>query len=165
MWRRWWAGRGKRRSDDAAPDAKGPREDAPPSRTPEDDALLDRIAVAVVRWGMTVPAIFLLESSKPLSFVGSQFLHFLSPLAHSLLDATELDRLAALLERRETVEELIVRIEGAESARGAEQRAEKARRDATRGANDRARRDAARETNESARSDAAREGKGRPNDA
>jgi hypothetical protein len=119
-------------------------------RTPEDDALLDRIAVAIVRWGMTVPAIFLLESSKPLSFVGSQFLHFLSPLAHSMLDARELDRLAALLERRETVEELIVRIERAESARGAD---EKARRDAAHGAD------------EDARRDTAREGKGRAKDA
>jgi len=66
---------------------------------------------------MTVPAVFLLESSKPLSFVGSQFLHFLSPLAHSVLDARELDRLAVMLERRDTVEALIVRIERADAAR------------------------------------------------
>jgi len=48
--------------------------------------------------------------------VGSQFLHFLSPIAHSVLDARELDRLAALLERRDTIEVLIRRIEAAETA-------------------------------------------------
>jgi hypothetical protein len=87
------------------------RPKGPPPRTPEDERLLDRIAGGVVRYGMTVPAIFLLESSKPLSFVGGQFLHFLSPIVHSLFDAREIDRLAYLLERRETLEELIVRIE------------------------------------------------------
>jgi hypothetical protein len=64
---------------------------------------------------MSVPAIFLLESSKPLSFVGSQLLHFLSPIVHTVFDAAELDRFARLLERRETVEVLITRIEAAEA--------------------------------------------------
>ncbi len=87
------------------------RAPGPPPRTEEDERLLDKLAAGVVRYGMTVPAIFLLESSKPLSFVGGQFLHFLSPIVHSLVDARELDRLAFLLERRDTVEELLLRIE------------------------------------------------------
>jgi hypothetical protein len=91
---------------------------SPEARSAEDDALLDRIASAVVRFGMSVPAIFLLESSKPLNFVGSQFLHFLSPIVHTVLRADDLDRLALLMERRETAEELIRRIEAAEAARG-----------------------------------------------
>jgi hypothetical protein len=95
------------RAGDVAPPVRG----AGQPRTEEDEKLLDRIATAVVRYGMTVPAIFLFESSKPLSFVGGQFLHFLSPIVHSVLDAHELDRLAHLLERRDTLEELIVRIE------------------------------------------------------
>lgn len=117
MWSRW----SRRRPEEAPADPVAP---VPPDRGPrtgdlsaEDEALLDRIAAAVARWGMTVPAVFLLESSKPLSFVGSQFLHFLSPIAHSVLDARELDRLAVLLERRDTVERLIVRIERAEAPR------------------------------------------------
>jgi hypothetical protein len=117
MWRGWW-GRSAR------PAAPEPGASAPPAargaereRTAEDEALLDRIATAIVRWGMTVPAVFLLESSKPLSFVGSQFLHFLSPIVHTVLDARELDRLAVMLERRDTVEALILRIEALEEAR------------------------------------------------
>lgn len=117
MWSRWW----RRRPGEPPVD---PLAAGPPGRDPdrdglsaEDEALLDRIATAVGRWGMAVPAVFLLESSKPLSFVGSQFLHFLSPIVHAVLDARELDRLAVMLERRDTVERLITRIERAEAAR------------------------------------------------
>jgi len=87
--------------------------------TDEDGELLDRIARVVVRWGMSVPAIFLLESAKPLSFIGGQFLHFLSPIVHSVASVRDLDRLAVLLERRETVEDLIQRIERAEAGSAA----------------------------------------------
>ncbi len=76
---------------------------------------------------MSVPAVFLLESSKPLSFVGGQFLHFLSPIVHTVLDASELDRLAILLERRDTVEELICRIEAADAAPPAESKPPRSR--------------------------------------
>jgi hypothetical protein len=120
MWRRWWGRKPEPKPGEEAGGAFAPRTEGgtkgPRERTPEDEELLDRIAAAVVRWGMSVPAIFLLESSKPLSFVGSQFLHFLSPIVHTVFDARELDRLAVLLERRDTVEELILRIEAAESA-------------------------------------------------
>jgi hypothetical protein len=97
-------------------------------RSAEDDALLDRIASAVVRFGMSVPAVFLLESSKPLNFVGSQFLHFLSPMVHTVLRADELDRFALLLERRDTAEEMIRRIEAAEAARASQGSAGAARK-------------------------------------
>lgn len=90
--------------------------DASDAEKAADEELLDRIARSIVKWGMTVPAIFLLESSKPLNFVGSQFLHFLSPIVHTVLNAQDLDRLAVLLERRDTVEDLIRRIEKAEAA-------------------------------------------------
>jgi hypothetical protein len=96
--------------------------DPAPGFSAEDERLLDRVADAVVRWGMTAPAVFFLESSKPLNFVGSQFLHFLSPIAHSVLDARELDHVARLLERRDSVEELILRVERAEAAREAARR-------------------------------------------
>lgn len=118
MWKRWWgdAERGPRTRED--PGEAGPvRPPAGKERllSPEDEELLDRISRATVRRGLGVPAIFLLESSKPLNFLGSQFLHFLSPMVHSVFDAKDLDRFAVLLERRETVEELIRRIEQAES--------------------------------------------------
>ena len=118
MWSKWWGRRPEEApADPLAPTASRARDPRADGLTAEDEALLDRIAAAVARWGMTVPAVFLLESSKPLNFVGSQFLHFLSPIAHTVLDARELDRLAVMLERRDTVEQLIVRIERTEASR------------------------------------------------
>ncbi len=119
MLKGWWT----RRPQRVTPEESGgrptgtsaPTDEVPRSLGPEDEALLDRIARAVVRWGMTVPAIFLLESSRPLNFVGGQFLHFLSPIVHSVINAKDLDRLALLLERRDSVEMLIRRIEQADA--------------------------------------------------
>jgi hypothetical protein len=60
---------------------------------------------------MTVPAILFLESVKPLSFVGSQAMYFFEPMVRALFPLPEYERLASLMERRESVEELLVRIE------------------------------------------------------
>ncbi len=76
-----------------------------------DRELIEKVAAAIVARGMTTPAIFLLESSKPLSFLGSQALHFLEPFVRSLLDAPSYTRFAKALEDRENVERLLVRIE------------------------------------------------------
>jgi hypothetical protein len=60
---------------------------------------------------MTVPAIFFLESMKPLSFVGSQALHFFEPMVRAFFAVQDYDRFAAMMERRENLEALLVRIE------------------------------------------------------
>jgi hypothetical protein len=60
---------------------------------------------------MTVPAIFFLESVKPLSFVGSQALHFFEPMVRALFTVPQYDRFALLMERRENLEALLVSIE------------------------------------------------------
>jgi hypothetical protein len=103
-------------------------------RTPEDEAMLDRVAVRVVAMRMTVPAILALESMKPLSFVGSQAMYFFEPMVRAFFSVPEYERFAALLERRETMEALLVKIEEKDAdARGAEREA-KARRRAERDA-------------------------------
>jgi hypothetical protein len=94
-------------------------------RTPEDDRLLERIAEATVRWRMTVPAILFLESVKPLSFIGSQTMYFFEPMVRALFSVPDYERVAALMERRENVEALLVAIERrdeAERAAGRERR-------------------------------------------
>jgi len=60
---------------------------------------------------MTVPAILFLESVKPLSFVGSQAMYFFEPMVRALFAVPEYERVAALMERRESVEALLVAIE------------------------------------------------------
>lgn len=79
--------------------------------SPEDAALLDRIAARIVRHGLATPAIFFLESVRPLNFVASQAMVFFGPLATAILPRQDYERLARILERRESVEALLVRIE------------------------------------------------------
>lgn len=75
---------------------------------------------------MTVPAILFLESVKPLSFVGSQALYFFEPMVRALFSVPEYERFATMLERRENIEVLLVKIETKdEEAR----RADRERRD------------------------------------
>jgi len=82
--------------------------------------LIESVARAIVVRGMAAPAILMLESSKPLSFLGSQALHFLEPFVRSLFDSTQFSRFARALENRENVERLLVRIEALdEEARAA----------------------------------------------
>lgn len=96
-----------------APPAGGdaPKAADPRARTPEDDRLFDRIAEATVRYRMTVPAILFLESVKPLSFVGSQALYFFEPMVRAVFTIPDYERFAALMERRENFEALLVAIE------------------------------------------------------
>ncbi len=76
-----------------------------------DAALIDRIARGVVRRGMETPAVLFLEIHRPISFLGSQALHFLTPLLGLIVPPPELRRLAELLEEPQNVERLISRIE------------------------------------------------------
>src|SRR2546427_12443486 len=48
--------------------------------SPEDVALLERVAATVVERGMATPAILFLESVGPMNFLGSQALHFFTPI-------------------------------------------------------------------------------------
>ena len=77
----------------------------------EQRAAVERIARFVVRFGLTVPAILALESLRPLSFVGSQFMHLLSPAVTTFLTEHEWNAMAKLLEQRRGVEYVLQTIE------------------------------------------------------
>lgn len=78
----------------------------------DDEQLLDELADAIVRRRMGTPALFFLESMRPLSFVGSQMMLFLRPfVALVWSDPRRYDQLARILEHRESVEQLAVRLE------------------------------------------------------
>lgn len=86
--------------------------DKPPAPfAPEDEALLERLAKLALRFGMGVPAVFFLESVKPLNFIGAQVLVFFGPVVTAFFPAEDYNRLASLLERRDTLEALILKIE------------------------------------------------------
>lgn len=85
-----------------------PESELPPE---ERDRLIDSIAQRVVGRRLAVPAAFLLEAHKPLSFFGSQALLLGMPILGPFVGFTRLARFASLIESRENVEMLLRRIE------------------------------------------------------
>lgn len=73
------------------------------------DELLEGMAKRVQQFGMLVPAIFFLEMNKPLSYIGSQAMHFFSPVVGVLFPTFE--DYAYFLEDRQNVELLIQKLE------------------------------------------------------
>ena len=85
----------------------------------EDVQLLERIADVIVNRRMTAPATMFLESMGPMNFLGSQALHFLTPILDCAFNTKEVEQVARLLERRDTVTRLIAIIETKSAPQGA----------------------------------------------
>ncbi len=83
----------------------------PPGLTPGQDEIFDRVAKRIVGLGMTVPAILFLESSRPLSFIGSQFLLFLDPFVRIFLNSGDYAGFAEAIGERDNFELFIQKIE------------------------------------------------------
>lgn len=81
------------------------------------NALIQRVAGEVVRRRLATPALLVLETAKPLSFLGNQALVFMEPLVRAFLPAPDYDLFVKLLEDRSRVERLIEVIEEREEAR------------------------------------------------
>ena len=82
----------------------------------EDVALIERVVGAIIKRRMAAPATVFLESMGPMNFLGSQALYFLTPIIECAFHAREVEQVARLLERRDTIARLITMIE-AKSAR------------------------------------------------
>ena len=121
---RWWPlfRRGSIGTPQSGLDSVAAQEVKP---TAEDQVLLAKIAERLVRMRMSVPAIFLLESSKPLAFVGSQLLIFLEPFVQSLFNFAQYQRFALLMEDRDNWEALVRKIEDLEAEYTAREKQEK----------------------------------------
>ena len=85
----------------------------------EDLQLLERIAEVIVKRRMTVPATLFLESMGPMNFLGSQALHFLTPILDCAFSTKEVEQVARLLERRDIVTRLVATIEATSAPKGA----------------------------------------------
>lgn len=76
--------------------------------TAEDRQRLDRVAGYLKKKGLALPAMMFLESVRPLNFLASGALTFSLPLASLFMrDASMGDRLAEMLERRDSIDYLI----------------------------------------------------------
>ncbi|MDH4211235.1 MAG: hypothetical protein OEV79_07275 [candidate division WOR-3 bacterium] len=87
--------------------------------------LINKIAQKVIDYRLSPVAIIFLESSKPLSFLGNQFMIFMQPFYRALFSFREYEEIAAMLENRSNVEALICEIERLEEERDERKRTAK----------------------------------------
>jgi hypothetical protein len=87
--------------------------------SPEERALLEKLAAEIARRRMTGPAVTFLEMSRPMNGLGAAAIHFFSPLASTLASPVALKRFAEFLEKRGSVDVLCGMLEAAERARDA----------------------------------------------
>jgi hypothetical protein len=91
-------------------------ESAGPSLPEDEDAVLEKLARKTVEKGMAVPAILFLESVKPLNFIGSQAMVFFEPIVQTVFNFKDYDTLRRALEKRTTIEFLLLKIEKHDAA-------------------------------------------------
>lgn len=73
--------------------------------------LIDKVAVFFASRRMGAPALMFLESMRPLHFIGSQIMYFVTPFANILFKGNEFEEFAALISDHKNVELLIRRID------------------------------------------------------
>ena len=77
----------------------------------DDQKIISNLAKEIVDRGMSVPAIFFLESTKYLSFIGSQCLVFLGPIATCFINNKKYYNFAEILEKKSNINFLLNEIE------------------------------------------------------
>jgi len=93
--------------------------------TPEKAIIrIEKIAKTIVKWKMGAAALMVIESLRPLNFIGSQIMYFLAPFAEVIFNATEYEELAALMEKDEYIKLLLKRIEELDDEMYAQEREE-----------------------------------------
>ena len=86
-------------------------DDEPAKWSEADRELIVRVVQFIVDRGLIAPAILALESSRPYTFLGSQFLTFIKPFAHIALPGPDFDRFTQLIENRSNIDLIIDRLE------------------------------------------------------
>ena len=82
-----------------------------------EDELFGRVARAVVKRGLTSPALLFLELHRPLGYVTGQMLHSLGPFASLVANPKDVEILASCICRRGGVTKLIAAIEDEDARR------------------------------------------------
>ena len=85
--------------------------------TPEDHAILQRLATRITELRLETPAILTLEGARPLSLLAGQAMLFFEPIVQAMFRLPDYRRFAALVERRDALEALVVEIEQVVAAR------------------------------------------------
>ena len=73
--------------------------------------MMDAVALRLSRWGLSAPAVFLLELHRPYSLLASQFAILLQPLLGAVVGDDSIRRFAAWLSNEDGINCLISHIE------------------------------------------------------
>ena len=84
----------------------------------QSEQLIEHLTEQISRWRLTVPAILLLQVTRPLSFIASQGLLLCQPFLSFVYDAPRVADYAELLADRASMDRLVARLEEEEQARG-----------------------------------------------
>jgi hypothetical protein len=84
----------------------------------QSEQLIEQLAKQISRWRLTMPAILLLQVTRPLSFIASQGLLLCQPLLSLVYDAPRVADYAELLADRANIDRLVSQLEAEEHARG-----------------------------------------------
>ena len=76
-----------------------------------EEEMIYEFAEKIVNKGLSIPAIFLLESTKYISFIAGQILIFLGPVLTFFINDKKYNQFIELIEKRQNIELLIVQIE------------------------------------------------------
>ena len=84
----------------------------------QSEQLIEHLTEQISRWRLTMPAILLLQVTRPFSFIASQGLLLCQPLLSFVYDAPRVADYAELLADRASMDRLVTRLEEEERAQG-----------------------------------------------
>ena len=79
----------------------------PFSLNKKEQAVVEKVCNEIVKRHVTLPAIVMLETFRPLNYLGSQVMHFFHPIISSILTIDGYSDFTTLLEKRESVDYII----------------------------------------------------------
>tara|TARA_B100000676_G_C17378853_1_gene484393 strand:+ start:140 stop:400 length:261 start_codon:yes stop_codon:yes gene_type:complete len=82
-----------------------------------EENIINEFANKIVKKGLSVPAIFLLESTKYISFIAGQILIFLNPILTFFVSDKKYNQFVEIIEKRENLELLMLKIEELNAAK------------------------------------------------
>ena len=77
----------------------------------EEREWLERLADGIARRRLTAPATFLLETARPLNYLGAHVIMFFKPIISVVFPARDCERAARLLEKRGALPTLVEMLE------------------------------------------------------
>lgn len=83
------------------------------SLSSEEAEIVEKVAQKIVRFGLQLPTLFMLDAGQPFSFIGGQLLWILQPTASLFAPSIKFSQWATLLEKPAAISELRHQLEQA----------------------------------------------------